>query len=117
MYPDPTILQKKAQERLSTIASSTCMNCDNNKQNLSLKFSVIRIHPSKEVLNEINNGVHIMCKNCIYSKANSIKKKPEKAVNGLYPLQCKICNTTHEVQKSIYDSTFKTEAACKCLIF
>ena len=93
------------------------MSCEASKQNLNLKFSNIRLINYQESFSQVN-GTHIMCKNCLTSITNSIKKKPAKAEkDGNYALECKICNTNHLMTKESFDATFKVEEPCKCLIF
>ncbi len=124
LYPDIKILQTAALDRLNEVATTTCYQCEKKCIDISKKVVThqtpsinIKILPEVKNLN-VANSYHIMCKKCQSSKINDIKKNPDKInSNGNYSIYCNICDTEHYLTKSIYESIYNKEEACKCIIF
>lgn len=75
-----------------------------------IKFSVLNENDSGSI-----NCVHIMCKNCLkeakLDKLNKIKRGELKEDTSFYPLNCKVCIKTHQIEeKTLSDS--KNNGCC-----
>ena len=124
MFPDIHVLLNAAHDRLNEVAATTCMQCEikcievTDKGPINtIKCTTIKTLPELNNLNAANS-LHIMCKNCLASKTNSVKKNKEKVNNnGNYTLYCNICDSEHYLNKGVFEATFKIDEPSKCVIF
>lgn len=116
----------KAKVRLDEICNETCFIClntyKNNKANIpngNFKMKVEKMEGRKEknIVYNISNGDHLICKKCVevFKRENRNKIKKGKSKN-YFPINCNICETTHEFCIENILKLFKSEGGC-CNIF
>jgi len=117
---------KKANERLISTCKNTCIYCLQDLSSLKNKqklpgqnqlYYILKLHLESSNKNQISNDDHIICKNCCSGTlknhlGNLIRKKLIKSKDKSYPIDCAICQVTHQVDSANITKVLKSESGC-----
>lgn len=80
-------------------------------------FYILRLKPESHQKRSVSNEDHIICKSCCSGSlknhlGNLIRKKIIKIKDKTYPLDCAICEVTHQVDSANLTKIMKSEGGC-----
>ena len=117
---------KRANERLVSTCKNTCIYCLKDLSQLKNKpqlpgenplYYFLKLKPESHQNKSVSNDDHIICKSCCSSTlkthlTNLIRKKVIKIKDKTYPIECAICEVTHQVDSANLTKIIKSEGGC-----